>query len=561
MFSLKLLTFLLSVTKILTQFETQFICKSGNLLNGIEKVCNGQADCYDGSDEVAELCARTLCPPEYFRCHYGACVPRSKKCNGIRDCVDSSDETNCGRKRNSCNPNEFNCGFHEDATDSYRYCIDGSKICDGTRDCVNGADENGTICDNFLCPENSFRCNYGGCVSDKVLCDGYVDCLDGSDESPNLCITLKCPKCTNFIVTCPPLVVNNINSNRISKKCEWYGRQIPCSQSILPGTRVTYTCKDHFRPKSSKDWNNDWNLCQADGTWLRDILECEPDCGQLNARMPLITNGWEFAQTMPWHASIFIVENKQQPKYICGATLISEAVLVTAAHCVWKSKAEDLQIALGNVKTIYEDPDDYFARYYKVREIITDITYFDQLSNYGSDIALIELTRTIEIDKLTAPVCIDWNLEDITSQLTNDVIGITVGLGTTKNSTSNNCLHVTKIPIVSHIKCVERHPPEFRKFLTFTKFCAGWANGTSPCNGDSGAGLTVLRSDGRYQLKGIVSIGSRKKSTDHCDPHQYTIFTKVGMYVKWIENCLKHINERDNPLLFDELSADAAFPW
>ncbi|XP_055326906.1 modular serine protease-like [Sitodiplosis mosellana] len=554
MFSLALLTLLLSTTNILTQSEVRFICKSGHLLSGMEKVCNGHADCYDGSDELAELCARTLCPPEYFRCHYGACVHRSKKCNGVRDCVDSSDETNCGRKRNSCNPSEFNCGYHGDDTDLYRYCIDGSKICDGTLDCASGADENKTICENALCPESSFRCNYGGCVSESVLCDGFVDCLDGSDESHVLCITLKCPKCTNFIVTCPPLVENNIKSNRILKKCEWNGHQIPCTLNILPGTRVTYACKDHFKPKSPQDWNNDWNLCQADGTWLRDILECEPNCGQHNTRIQSIAN--ESPLTMPWHASVFVVEQNQQPKYICGATLISEAVLVTAAHCVWKSNAKDLRISLGNVKTEYDDPDDFLARYYEVNEVKTYLSYLDQLSNYGSDIALIELTRRVDIDQIISPVCIDWDLDDITSQDTNDEIGITVSL---KNSTSSSFLHVTKIPIVSHQKCVAKQPPEFRKYLTFSKFCAGWANGTSVCNGDSGSGLTVLRSHGRYFLKGIVSVSPRKKSTDQCDPNQYTVFTKVGIYVKWIENYLNYINERDNLLLSEEPSSQ--FPW
>lgn len=556
MFPIALLIFSMSITGILTQPEVRFICNSGHLLNGMEKVCNGRADCYDGSDEVAELCARTLCPPEYFRCHYGACVHRSKKCNGVRDCVDSSDETNCGRKKNSCDPNEFNCGYGGDDTDSYRYCIDGSKICDGILDCANGDDENQTICENPLCPEKSFRCNYGGCVSERVVCDGFVDCLDGSDESHDLCITLKCPKCTNAMVRCPPLLENNINSKRISKKCEWNGRQMPCTLSILPGTRVTYACKDHFRPKSTRDRNNDWNLCQADGTWLRDILECEPNCGQLSTRMSMITNA--SPQTMPWHASIFVVENSQQPKYICGATLISETVLVTAAHCVWKSKAKDLLVALGNVRTEYDHPDDYLARYYVVNEIKTYINYLDQLSNYEADIALIELTQRVDIDKIILPICIDWNLNDVKSQETIDEIGVAVSL---KNSSSNGDLHVTKMPIVPDEQCVTKQSPGLRKYLTITKFCAGFANGNSVCNGDSGTGLTVLRSYDRYYLKGIVSVGPRKKSTDYCDPDQYTIFTKVGIYVKWIENYLKQINERDNPQLADEPSSDGTFPW
>lgn len=532
----------MTITIILTQSDVNFICKSGHLLNGTENICDGFADCFDGSDEAVELCSHILCPPKYFKCNYGACVPRTKKCNGIRDCVDSSDETNCGRKWQSCMSNEFNCGRESDDNNSYRYCIDASRICDGNQDCANGADENETICEKALCPESSYRCKYGGCVSENVLCDGFSDCMDGSDESLELCVTINCPKCINSI-PCPPLYADNINSFRVSKKCEWNGRQMPCSQNILPGTKVTYACKDHFKPKSNRDFSNNWNLCQADGTWLRDMLECEPNCGQLSAGIPLITNNLKLSQTMPWYATIFVIEKKQRPKFICGATLISEALIVTAAHCVWKFNADNLRIGLGNMKAEYQHPDDFSARFYKAGQILVHPNYVDQFANYGSDIALIEILTPVELDDIISPICIDWNLDDISTQ-PNEKLGIVVALGMTSISAQNNSLHVLQIPVISHSECIDRQTVEFQQYLSFTKFCGGWANGTSACNGDSGSGLAFKQSDGRFYLQGITSISPREGSTNHCDPNQYTLFTKVGIFVKWIENHLNEINDR-----------------
>lgn len=81
--------------------EAKFVCRSGGLLD-TRRICDGHTDCYDGSDEIQELCYRLLCPLNHFRCKYGACVHKSLKCNGIRDCADGSDEELCGRKFNSC---------------------------------------------------------------------------------------------------------------------------------------------------------------------------------------------------------------------------------------------------------------------------------------------------------------------------------------------------------------------------------------------------------------------------------------------------------------------------
>lgn len=548
MLLLSLVVFSLTFPPIWTQVD--FVCKSGHILTGIEKICNGREDCYDGSDEAAELCSHTFCPLGYFKCNYGACVHRSKKCNGISDCADASDEANCGRKWSSCAPTDFNCG--DLGEDDGRYCIHASKLCDGNRDCKNGADENKTLCENALCPENSFRCTYGGCISEAVLCDGFYDCLDASDEVQELCFNLKCPKCTNLI-SCPSLVEPTIQSNRVRFKCSWNGREIPCTQRILPGTKVTYGCKDRFVPESLNDFSNDWNLCQPNGKWLRDVLKCVPDCGKQTSIIPLIANGWNSPTTLPWHASLFFVASRQRPKLLCGATLIAEAVVITAAHCVWKMKPEDLIAGLGILESDYEDSVEFNGRFYQAHNIFIHPSYMDQLGNYGSDLALVELAESVEISDYIMPVCLNWNMNDIAVH--DELVGIIVGFGLTENATTSENLRVAKMPIVSTEKCLAHQTADFRKYLTFTTFCAGWGNGTNACNGDSGAGFVIRQDDGHY-LEGIVSVSAREKSTDHCDFHQYTIFTKVGLYVKWIEKHLKAINSRPNALRPHEESDD-----
>lgn len=45
-----------------------------------------------------------------------------------------------------------------------------------------------------------------------------------------------------------------------------------------------------------------------------------------------------------------------------------------------------------------------------------------------------------------------------------------------------------------------------------------------------------------------MSVSPRRPGTSFCDPNYYTVFTKVGMYVRWIYDTLQeiHDDESDN---------------
>lgn len=534
-----------------------FVCNSGHILRGIDLVCNGHFDCYDGSDESAELCSRTVCPDDYFKCHNGACVHRQKKCNGRIDCADESDERNCGRKYKSCLENEFFCANGMQGA-STPYCIAAELLCDDISDCYDGSDESETICSNSLCPTETFRCGYGGCIPLTAQCDGFNDCYDGSDESVELCLTIKCPECDK-IVECTPLVQQqNIFTTRIDFECEWDNRPISCTERIFPGTKMKYTCKNYYEPADERQANNDWNICQADGTWLRDMLECKPICGRLSEAIPLIMNGWESTKSLPWHASVYAMDDDADalPKFRCAATLISEVVLITAAHCIWDLKPPKIRIALGSSKIQFNESDNLFIQRYAVKQVIMHPLYLDRQGNYGSDIALIEIDGYVRMSEYMLPVCIDWTLNDITSHLSDQSIGLVVGLGLNEHFMYSDSLRVATMPVVENRKCSESHSIDFRKYITFTTFCAGWANGTSVCNGDSGAGLIfpIVKKPERWCLQGIVSLSPRRLSSSFCDPNQYSIFTKVGIYVKWIQQVMNsmHVNHTYRVTLDDD---------
>lgn len=220
--------------------------------------------------------------------------------------------------------------------------------------------------------------------------------------------------------------------------------------------------------------------------------------------------------------------------------------MLSAAHCFTDITESDVKIVIGKRLSNYTASldDEKLAQFFDVARIIRHPLYLDRTGNYGSDIALVELNASVTLSDDIHPACIDWELDDVVSHLTRNQVGIVVGMGVTENDTSSDEVRAVRLPVVANEVCVEKQPKDFRKYVTLTTFCAGWGNGTSLCNGDSGGGMMFLSSDGRsWMVQGVVSLSPRRQATFYCDPFKYTVFTKVGLYVKWIRFVLASIHE------------------
>lgn len=317
-----------------------------------------------------------------------------------------------------------------------------------------------------------------------------------------------------------------------------------CDSNVKPGTVAKYSCGRFHRPSSEFHKHNSEAVCQQNGKWSTEILKCEPKCGHLNAPVPLIVNGFHTDITFPWHATLFIRKGDEFV-FACGATLISELALLSAAHCFANVNEADLKIAIGKRHINFTVlPDEPLVQFFDAAHIFRHPLYLDKIGNYGSDIALVELNQSVALSDDIHPACIDWELDDITAHLSRDQIGTIVGLGISENDTNSDAIRMVRLPIVSNEECVKRQPKDFQKFVTFTTFCAGWGNGTSLCNGDSGGGLMFPSRDSTtWKVQGVVSLSPRRQTTFFCDPFKYTVFTKVGLYVKWIRFVLDSIHK------------------
>ncbi|XP_050441515.1 uncharacterized protein LOC126846270 [Adelges cooleyi] len=266
-------------------------------------------------------------------------------------------------------------------------------------------------------------------------------------------------------------------------------------------------------------------------------------CGEVKLAVPLVTNGQSTHRGQwPWHVALYLIEGINL-SYNCGGSLVSRNKVITAAHCV-TSKQND---AVYNSSKIVV----YLGKYHQLQysdelgvqtKQVTRINVFPSYnsSNYLGDIAVLTLSSEVELTNYVTPVCM-W---DEKSNELDDIVGkegTVVGWGYDENDSPTEELKMAKMPVVSHQTCLWSYPQFYSEFTSDKTFCAGFRNGTSVCNGDSGGGM-VFAKNNRWFLRGIVSITVAKEGLRVCDTKHYVVFTDVSKYLDFIKKNITNLN-------------------
>lgn len=181
-------------------------------------------------------------------------------------------------------------------------------------------------------------------------------------------------------------------------------------------------------------------------------------------------------------------------RQFCGGSLLSQDVVMTAAHCVEGTKAKTIELTVG--RTVLSNKRQGSLR--NVSDIVVHPRYAKGQEAY--DMALLVLDKPVTG---TAPVVLPTMGTD--ALIRPGASATVAGWGNTNTEIPSfpDRLRAVNVPVLSHIECKASYPGYDKR----VNVCAG-VEGKDSCQGDSGGPLfrKLPGRQGVYQI-GIVSYG------------------------------------------------------
>jgi len=264
-------------------------------------------------------------------------------------------------------------------------------------------------------------------------------------------------------------------------------------------------------------------------------VDAQKTCGKSNS--PRIVGGVGTTyDTWPWQCLLttkFQNAAYRQVGYRCGGTLISEDVVLTAAHCFFGRQGETfvgVDVRLGETFLTSTEKSEVYVT---GKHVIIHANYDPDTNN--NDIAIIKLEKPLNFATTHShlqPICLPPAAHADEANLMRDTDYANcyaTGFGDmTNGGNSATQLQEVKLEYLPNAKCKDI----WRSKVNVTNMlCAGpTTGGRDTCQGDSGGPWQCKMTNGAWTIQGATSFGGK------CAAAGLTgVYTRVAFYVDWIK--------------------------
>uniref|UniRef100_A0A669CMX7 trypsin n=1 Tax=Oreochromis niloticus TaxID=8128 RepID=A0A669CMX7_ORENI len=277
---------------------------------------------------------------------------------------------------------------------------------------------------------------------------------------------------------------------------------------------------------------------------IRDVKEA---CMGFNGCCRMILDDDAQVGSAPWQVMLY----KRNPQeFLCGASLISDQWILTAAHCIlyppWNRNltVNDILVRLGKHRSNMFERN--IEKIVAIDEIIVHPKY-NWKENLNRDIALLHMRRPVIFTDRIHPICLPS--KTVAKFLMSEGFnGQVTGWGSLKENWNpavrklSSVLQQIYLPIVDQNIC--RSSTSVK--ITDNMFCAGYKPDDykhgDACEGDSGGPFVMkYRAENRWYQIGIMSW------SEGCDlDKNYGFYTHLFRMTRWIGKVIEKTRGSDD---------------
>nr|KAF6380671.1 transmembrane serine protease 15 [Myotis myotis] len=376
------------------------------------------------------------------------------------------------------------------------------------------------------CQEDSFQCKNGECIPLVNLCDHLPHCQDGSDEA-------HCVRLLNGTLSNNGLVQFRIQSTWHIACAENWTTQISNDVCQLLGLGSGNSSIPVFStgggPFVKLNTASNGSLILTPSTQcLQDsliLLQCNhKPCGEKMVAQEVsqkIVGGNNANEgAWPWLTAL-----SYNGKLLCGASLVSNDWLVSAAHCVYGRNLEPSKwkAILGLHVTSNLTSPQVVTRL--IDQIVINPHYNKRSKD--SDIVMLHLEFKVNYTDYIQPICLP---EENQVFLPGRICSIAGWGRIVHDGPTSDILKEAEVPLISNEKC-QQQMPEYS--ITENMVCAGYEEGgIDSCQGDSGGPL-MCQENNRWFLAGVTSFGY-----ECARPNRPGVYARGPRFTEWIQSFL-----------------------